>query len=199
MKYAFDESRIRRNAPPRYRSAASWILPVAAVLLAGCSIYRSTQFVFTYGDSERCRHRLKYDNGCIIDLPSIGYLMIKGAVRGAGDNQEQLIDIRLIPLAGMSARWSSNELLFIDLERRDSKRLPVLKTDNVIGGNNTEADLTHYKIVGYSWAAIEQQPAVARAELRLPPVIVGDRQIAVPRIQYRASESAVLGPMCCPH
>jgi hypothetical protein len=88
-----------------------------------------------------------------------------------------------VPKPGIEVRWSSNEIVVVDLEKGTSVRKPLLDTKPMIGGEMGSGTLIDYgKATG---AHITFRPLIRDVELRFPPVIVTGRgQVSIPAIQY---------------
>jgi hypothetical protein len=154
-----------------------------------CALFAAACATGYVGDitfkSTQCKPLAGWEAGCLLEFPEFGWLSI-GAT-GPGEDSTHF-SIRLTPRSGIEARWSSKEIVIVDLDKRTLVEKRVLETQVVVGGDPTGhyADIRLIQIGNNILTAMGIQHRIERAELRFPPVIVtGGARVSIPPIEYR--------------
>src|SRR5262249_6215751 len=173
------------QAPARMTRTAAILLLSLALGCGGCSIGRWSKFTYRYGGAD-CEPGKFLETWCIVEVPEFGYLGI-----GAGSDatpDKTFITVRLVPRTGVEAGWSSAELPILRL-RDGTVHRRRLETATIKGGDpGGQVDGIH--LVGYGRMRQDNltlDGASETWELRLPPVVVGDRTVALAPVQVRES------------
>jgi hypothetical protein len=157
---------------------------LAALVFAACCASCAVIYAgnFSYPDAS-CR---RIENSCVIELPDTGFIRITGS--GAQDGSDvSWLSIRLVPLDGVVAAWTSNKVSLVDLSTNKVVERPwVLDTKPIRGGGPFRPLADGNVRIG---------PRIAEFELCLPSIMVNGRSIDVPRIRIdNGSPTPVLIP-----
>lgn len=160
-----------------------WIVGITLITLgcSSCTINYPAQFKFTYGDSTPCP--INEDIGwCVIQIPEVGFV----AINAYGfDLDATFVNVRLVPNDGTEASWSLSTVALIDKSSGASKTQIVMNTDFVTGGDQFHklSDSLLIKYGRASTSRITITPRIRNTELKLPPILLATKSVAVPPIQ----------------